>query len=852
MKIREGDSVLVDDKVGNVAIVERNDGPTIRVRFPFEGPRWDSVDRNRVHCLAGRIAEASRTGEAFGRLRFDGRSTLADLVSSFGYAADSRLRQDSLAKVERQLERAGLRLIYSQVSRDSVFRVQLVHGSQVQAASPTDSQARPALTASLPDPFWPIALGLDRSDLLRFLRALVEDQPVLCILRMPDSGASPSWLLPLWEGLTAWAYQGAQRFRFSESSDLPLVVTGPAALLSQYRKASVLNSESALRLLDGPRSLNLLSGEDVPEGSEFEALTATWPGPVFSFSPNAKIASLATVEYRSIVTVLALVGGAGAPPETDLIQGTPLGWFTWARQAADQLLAGASARIGPLLQRAESDHFRGSNEGSDALALKVLVTLAHPGYKPRFEVTADPDINDLDGELGPSQRVDVKLEGLGAFEVETLRGSGPIENFYHRKVFSRLPSKASRKGETFHLVVPGPSILWFGPFLADLASHVGDRGRVCIPVDCSRGGDSGPSYSLLHLGGCPLPEPAGVWSGVRALDDERTREPAQADPLLLDDIAGYSEIKQLIRDEVLLVRQFQGHPDLARTESRSGGILLFGPPGCGKTRIAQAICGELGHDFRSIAPSDVRGIFVGWGQVMLRDQFEWLFADPGRVLVFDEFDSVARSRREANMHSDEKANVNELLILLDRAAKLGRLVVCTTNFVESLDEAVTRPGRIGDFVPIGPPDVTAATEIVDYWLGKLGLDPLGQPIPSVVVERPPRSEVAALVRARMEAPTPVPSWFSGADLRDVVFRSYRAALRRLRDSSALQSNQAGSSQVRIPVTTSLLEEAFVHARRSVTAQSIALFLKEVRERTSPEVLTQVQAKLGDQGDLPLD
>ena len=73
------------------------------------------------------------------------------------------------------------------------------------------------------------------------------------------------------------------------------------------------------------------------------------------------------------------------------------------------------------------------------------------------------------------------------------------------------------------------------------------------------------------------------------------------------------------------------------------------------------------------------------------------------MLVIDELDAIARSRQEFQMHSDEKACVNELLVQLDRVLSLGRLMVATTNFIGSMDDAVMRSGRFGRFIPVPPP-----------------------------------------------------------------------------------------------------------------------------------------------------
>ena len=158
---------------------------------------------------------------------------------------------------------------------------------------------------------------------------------------------------------------------------------------------------------------------------------------------------------------------------------------------------------------------------------------------------------------------------------------------------------------------------------------------------------------------------------------------------------------------------------MLRPTSRSSGMLFFGPPGCGKSRWARAIAGELEQEVRLLAPSDLRGPYIGWGQIMIREQFDWLAENDRRMLVIDELDAIARSRQESQMHSDEKACVNELLVQLDRVLSLGRLMVATTNFIGSMDDAVMRSGRFGRFIPVPPPDMRESIAIVDYYLRRL-------------------------------------------------------------------------------------------------------------------------------------
>jgi SpoVK/Ycf46/Vps4 family AAA+-type ATPase len=274
-----------------------------------------------------------------------------------------------------------------------------------------------------------------------------------------------------------------------------------------------------------------------------------------------------------------------------------------------------------------------------------------------------------------------------------------MESFYHQKVFSRLRSKESY----LWLVVPNEAILWAGPYLADLAHHLGSRGRVVVP-------GSGEAY--LEIQGHALqPNSINIDFPVddiasNVIEPNGTEETAEA-PLRLGDIAGYREILERVHELIIWPER---NSRLIRKLSGSSGILFFGPPGCGKSRLARAIAGELEHEVRLLSPSDLRGEYIGWGQVRIREQFDWVAEHKHRMLVIDELDAVARSRRmdAGGMHSDEMANVNELLVQLDRVSRLGRLVVGTTNFIGSLDDAVIRSGRFGRFIPVPPPDIDEA------------------------------------------------------------------------------------------------------------------------------------------------
>src|SRR5262249_42123409 len=159
----------------------------------------------------------------------------------------------------------------------------------------------------------------------------------------------------------------------------------------------------------------------------------------------------------------------------------------------------------------------------------------------------------------------------------------------------------------FWLCVPNETVLWAGPFLADLAFHLGDEGRIVLPS-----ADGG----LMQIEPRELPR-----LGVEEFD-QRSRgrgDPAEAiivdTPITLADVAGFRGVREQV-DELIIWPE--RHRPLLRGTSKSSGILLFGPPGCGKSRWARAIAGELAQEVRLLAPSDLRGPYLGWGQIMIR------------------------------------------------------------------------------------------------------------------------------------------------------------------------------------------------------------------------------------------
>ena len=180
-------------------------------------------------------------------------------------------------------------------------------------------------------------------------------------------------------------------------------------------------------------------------------------------------------------------------------------------------------------------------------------------------------------------------------------------------------------------------------------------------------------------------------------------------------MAGMEAEKQVMERRIVLPL---AEPDAAAKYGVSPpkAVILFGPPGTGKTSFAKAVAGRLGWPFVELFPSRLATPGVTMAAA-LRDAFAAL-ADLDSVLVFiDEVEEIAGSR--SGVPSDPAHGVtNELLKLIPAFRQHGdRLLICTTNSVRSLDSAILRPGRFDYIIPVGPPDATARAAIWHRYLG---------------------------------------------------------------------------------------------------------------------------------------
>jgi SpoVK/Ycf46/Vps4 family AAA+-type ATPase len=154
-------------------------------------------------------------------------------------------------------------------------------------------------------------------------------------------------------------------------------------------------------------------------------------------------------------------------------------------------------------------------------------------------------------------------------------------------------------------------------------------------------------------------------------------------------------------------------------KSLRGGLLLYGPPGCGKTFLARAVAGELGASFLSVGLADILDMYIGSSERNLRELFQLARREAPCVLFLDEIDALGQ-RRTHTRNSAIRGTTNQLLTELDGVdqSNEGVFVLAATNQPWDVDPALRRPGRLDRTLLVLPPDQPAREEIFRYHLSR--------------------------------------------------------------------------------------------------------------------------------------
>ncbi len=262
-------------------------------------------------------------------------------------------------------------------------------------------------------------------------------------------------------------------------------------------------------------------------------------------------------------------------------------------------------------------------------------------------------------------------------------------------------------------------------------------------------------------------------------------------------VGGMDAVKDEIRMKIIYPLT---HPELYRAYGKSagGGILMYGPPGCGKTLLARATAGEVKAGFLAVGINDVLEMWIGQSERNLHEVFERAREHAPCVLFFDEVDALGASRADLRQSAGRQL-INQFLAELDGVSSdnEGVLILAATNAPWHLDAAFRRPGRFDRILFVPPPDAPARAAILRILLE-------GKPTQAVDPDS---------VARKTEG-------FSGADLKAVVDAAVEQKLR--------QALRAGGPQ---PITTKDLLGAAAGVRPTTkewfgTARNYALYANQ--------------------------
>ena len=197
-----------------------------------------------------------------------------------------------------------------------------------------------------------------------------------------------------------------------------------------------------------------------------------------------------------------------------------------------------------------------------------------------------------------------------------------------------------------------------------------------------------------------------------------------SDGIKFSDVAGEDEAKENLAEIVDYLHNPKKYEEIGAKMPK--GLLLVGPPGTGKTMLAKAVAGEAGVPFFSMSGSEFVEMFVGMGASKVRDLFKQAKEKAPCIVFIDEIDAIGGKRSGGNMggHDEREQTLNQLLTEMDGfEGNSGVIILAATNRPETLDPALTRPGRFDRRVPVELPDLKGREEILRVHAKKIKVEP---------------------------------------------------------------------------------------------------------------------------------
>lgn len=186
-------------------------------------------------------------------------------------------------------------------------------------------------------------------------------------------------------------------------------------------------------------------------------------------------------------------------------------------------------------------------------------------------------------------------------------------------------------------------------------------------------------------------------------------------------VAGMEELKQQMREEVIepLYNPEEYH---RYGVTIPNGMLLYGPPGCGKTFFAKHFAEEVGFNFMCITPATLKSRYVNATQENIAKMFKEAEENAPTVIFIDEMNELVPNRDDGNVHEMSRSAVNEMLAQMDRTGEKGIFIIGATNYPNMIDPAILRAGRLDKKYYIGVPDVKARMALFKLYLEKRPYD----------------------------------------------------------------------------------------------------------------------------------